>query len=1598
MPLFRATVLLILMSGWCHSQCGKGCSRCQGTTCAACDFTHNFQLRDGSCVLETLPGCAVAGPLAGCLECEAGEFLTTEGACAGVPSSATVPNCAAYDAALACRSCAAGFFVSPAGRCEPLRVLITDCEEYSSDGVVCARCAQDRKVSSDGTRCLVRTGFPAACLVPRALECARCADGFLYSPAEYLSPLKVGSTEAASVALALKRGQKSSRAATLAKPLCSAGKVSGCVEYAENGDCLQCPTGSFLALEAKACLQNPAEPVEKCEIYETVRSCRVCAAGYFRSAAGGCSAVQSIPNCAIYDGSASATVCLFCVNGYYLSGGACQARDTSRAIANCVTPSNTSDSCETCSTGYARTSDGFSCLTIVSNCEIHAPSSQGDTGLRCSKCSRGFALREGACIAGRVTNCATFVSGDPLVCSDCEQGFFLSENACLAQSTLEGCAEYSTSHRGLCTRCQPKNALFSRDAECRRVSAPLANCDVHASASTCLRCRSGFYVGENGTCSEIPADKFCRRLAGGANSSCLECVNGKVLHSGVCRPLPATWSANCVSRVADSNQCLLCAASTSPYSQRDLALCREQSELWTPVIAGCQVYAEGRGCRRCAAGQYVSVDGQSCIASCDNAILLADFTTSLDSTDLAHFFVQGFGVCTAAGVGGQGCRAAGLRSRGTGVACVECVANRLPSRIGGFSLVEAGSFSGSLNSEAAIVECLAKKVNDEYYPGEAAPDSKCANWGMSGVSESVMVCRGCAWGVSGVSRIGSSGLAVGSSFLYAQCGSAVGGCEVGKKLSGLGFFSANTRRFNFDPATLATCHVCTGGLRPVVWFDPSQTDGLPSQGKSLTECRAPTAEGLGVSSEQFEAAEFVRNCAMIGIQTNQPASFSGGQVTMHCLACPPGYRRVLGSDKRSILRCLPIENCATPGNAFNICGTCASGFAWSFDSETRSPRLDVCEASLDSNCAITSSADITRLPGLDAHPSKNCFVCLRGFSFDADGRCAALRSPFCSAGEFSALPEVALGIEASELEVPAFVALSLLAGRGGCAKCDANRVAVVSTFSEPVCLTDPSISSAPETIFGSAYVLNCARYSTNSGRFALECGECAEGFIPVVGRRQCAPASTFPACEEVEAGRCVKCKKGYYASEGICLAGTALNCREFGAGGDCEVCEPGFVVSVGGACEAGMITGCLLYTHEGVCTQCEEGFKLVGIAGGKKYCLALPTLHRCSVFTGCLSNNDLTCVECPAGFYPDYEAARSAPSVCLALNELEGCEEFAVGPTMSQSSLQCTKCNLDTFFLRDGRCESRRVVAECAKYDPTADGCAECRSGRYLSPDRKTCPPNPAGVLGCSTYVSLLECGECLPGFYLSAGACLRPTAVVSGCRTYKSATTCLACEHGYFLDSETLCSRASALNCLTVSSPTACATCEKGFGLVRGDLPSIINCLPLALFNCLEAEGLPLVCSRCESGFYPLNGGCAAVTAYLPGCVTYRSPSLCSECSAGLVLSISGAACLRPESAGVSLDSNCLSASLSSAPGCAVCQAGYFPLADGSCSQCNTSNANCLVCDPLTPQSCLLCNSGFDMVREGVCTARTPNITTITVGSPILGLLLVALISLLAV
>ena len=276
-------------------------------------------------------------------------------------------------------------------------------------------------------------------------------------------------------------------------------KDTNCSEYNPKKDeCVVCVNNTFLSTDKKKCDAYPIGIIG-CVEYSSLDVCIGCGDGRYLSGGECLLADPGIENCLRYT---SNTVCSVCKPGYMFINELCEKANA----LNCLTYQSLDD-CATCAD-----LDGLVSEDGKTNCRrqdvLNCLKIKDQEPYPCEQCFNNFYLEDGKCKSpDPIANCIVFES--KTACAKCGVGFALSadKDLCVNEGELAkyidpNCVDSFIPDQPVCSICQG-GYHFKNDACVAKCSDPdgCYHCDTEDPA-TCVICKLGYYMDENGKCNE----------------------------------------------------------------------------------------------------------------------------------------------------------------------------------------------------------------------------------------------------------------------------------------------------------------------------------------------------------------------------------------------------------------------------------------------------------------------------------------------------------------------------------------------------------------------------------------------------------------------------------------------------------------------------------------------------------------------------------------------------------------------------------------------------------------------------------------------------------------------------------------------------------------------------------------------------------------------------------------------------------------------------------------------------------------------------------------------------------------------------------------
>lgn len=1574
----KRLMLAILLIKRAIEACADGCLRCTlDDKCLACETWKNYYLNEGTCVRKTLNNCQMISQSGDCLLCAQTYFYDLSvKACASVPVAFQIEKCQVYNSDLSCKYCDDSHYFN-SGKCVKVEKEIANCLHYDKADT-CLVCATGYIVSLKGDSCVAVSPSDPNCATFRPVQCKSCVSTHIYNPNLYAN-LALNST-ALSVEKVLNEFQKSYGGTS--SHVCAVKQIANCKSYLDANTCSECVDGYYLESAVK-CTSYPKPSLDNCANYASESNCTNCQQGFYLKGPTQCVSVTPVTNCTLYATNSSVSQCIECNKEFYLAfSGTCELRVNSVNITNCTANSKTADKCETCIEGYRATDDGLKCLPWPLNCLKTHTSSSSSLEFTCIRCTDlyFYDISTKSCKLGSITNCQTYEHYTE-VCVTCQNKYYLKNNACVLHNDIVNCDIYDPKAPNTCSTCKPIALAFTKLKVCSPVTA-IPGCRTYSNETICIECEEGYYIFENG-CKAIPKDQNCLRYS--TVNQCVKCKPDFTLNGTVCAPVFSYVVQNCDATNLASGDiiptnaiCTSCKEGSYPFAYKDHFMCVENGllNLFTSAdLSNCrqvEYKSSAYSCKKCIYGKnmYNNVCYDTCLAATVLNVYIITGTSGL-------FSLTGELFCT----------------QDTSTNCRVVMTNNQPGNVNvnnECAVCSDGFYPTiNLNTEASI------PMNKYNYLGNVTtpispvifyPASTCTAVNLLVVLSGTSVVDKCDYYYDNAGSKGCVKCQHGLVGSLEDTAAKLGFVKTCAKMSSCDdtvFRSGLTKAIN----SLASCHKCIELTKiPFVFVSAGTTytnDALAVKSYDMSLVSPKTAVTGGVTVDcinptstvfTYKLSNLPTNCAIglinieAGTRNNDDASKSTGvdraKIGAFCVACAPGYKPGKAMDnaatpvlvKHMVPSCTAISNCRS-SSWFNYCSQCQDGFVFAYTSTT-GVQYDSCvQYSTDPFCF---AADIT-------NPlAYTCMYCLKGYMKNADGFCIRRNPPKCKEGRF-----------VSKLTFPRidFHTMLYLQPEGeGCTECETGYTAVQLVNNNLIC-TQSSYVAANKFPAVTAFIPNCKIYSVDSTN-KVYCSVCKSDYVIDTSMLICNPNTNLKNCaESFSLSVCNKCNTGYVNVAGKCEARKILRCKTYVESRDstsqvCTQCDDGYYLKKPD-CVQGTVRNCKTYGDSpDKCIVCLPGFHLIYNLEKKSYCYPIDPTLNCKSFS--ISNFDqgvLFCTACTTNqFVLTAPKSTDSLSICMPFQAIENCLEYQTGKQVTYSTFNCTKC-LSDYFVKDNSCQRRTVtIKDCLEYDPDAELCITCGNRFFLSADRSSCSPYPAGIDGCRLYSGSSECIGCKNNFYFNftENRCMivGSDKIVNNCKYYSRYAKCETCENGFALSVNKTCEQVVAKDCLTFANKTACATCDAGKGLKNET--GIINCIPITDAYCSNYDPVfPFKCFECKEGYILDSAGvCKAVTKQIKGCLAYEAEGICKRCQPTLVL-VNKVSCETSSDLEKIRDMNCADNVIDSTLTCETCKGGYL-FSNGTCVECKTPG--CHFCNPTNQTQCIICKTGFYMDKNGVC------------------------------
>lgn len=1367
----------------------------KGKTCEKCKLGY-FLAPDGSrCDLNSTPrGCGQASYV-GCFNCGAGYMynpgfrVAATGALsrrAGTEALAQVATSQATDFFNTIYNRRLNSpFVSPC-----VKIAIPNCLRLRTEKR-CAEC-EDGYFRTKNWQCRKKPLAPIAnCIIYRSpTVCRECGNEFFLSNAYRCVPtlaiLNCVTYDGTRFSSTCKQCQPTMFVQNNACVNRVNTNIANCQTFAPLADvCQACNTGFVLTTDRLACLAA----IANCAAYDTssstsaTLSCTSCNDTFVLT--GNTCVAGTIPSCLRYS---SATACVRCLNGFYISSGSCLQ---SKSIPFCSTFDQTkADTCTSCVNHAFLFTVTKTCLprAVIPNCVKFSDYAT------CTECAKGYTLANNQCsLIPPAENC--LVKNPSSQCTLCLDGYYLLNGLCVRHYRFLTKDCLSVSDSGVspsfgCDQCSNyyRSYNFANQAVCisdvELKTTPIDKCvayDINSSTPTtttlCKRCAEGFVLSS----TRLACLRQCEQSVSATERIpvILETQNGFDSIGPMCGPRNqndvdsyylingAAFIYNCTETAITYHSAdvrpLEFSSDAKFTKQFTLGKYRQQvfCDLRPPSTAGlfnlqdvqdpnCSFWAKIGGkyyCQRCAMGRagVPRIDATTTPASPVNYVTCE---VAMQNCDSQVFY------------GGLDKIQVGNTKLSSIFSCHKCYRNdEIPVAF----ITDAGvavPYAKSANAPSSVtninsptVECLNPTAHSLGIPenlylatlpelcGFAAVfTNKQKNFVDLLAAATSVRCLAC--------RPGSRPVREGD--VIKAC-APIPNCDPINGVDVVNQCSACKPTFNFK---VKSTSVVTGGNTVTTY----NIDFTSCQRQRDVNARFEDEKGVWMCNQGY-TLNYDGVCEKIVPAYCQENFYNSNHAVLRDAL--PNF--VESDYLRQLIVFNPIgcRKCtsnfylasivAAPTQTFISCSYSPYTLEGSFIGATT--YISNCKNYGDTFCfacesGYVMSVDKKNCVAQDAYPfcdtvdttARQCTVCRSGYVL-VQGQCEKPAIPFC----------LLYNSDGSSKQICVRCEAQYRLVQNSCIPGEVRNCELFDTMGACVnCLRGFVLTRLKTTQYCMplSVNLNCAVAKTSLGSPPLlECTECQPNFglsIPTVQPQICLSLNNVNNCETYsnsnELGssffNCTQCKSDYFLHDnGSCMLRTrnTTNCAANKTDGDyCAECNAAYMLSTNKTCRpapAGILN-CEEYLNRTTCKTCAPGTILQANA----------------------------CVLPAAGA------------------TVENCFTYFNNGT-------CSGC-VQNFILQDNVCSPAQAL-NCKTYR-SSNVCATCIQGYSLQ------LPDVTGTVHCflvsqpncekTASIYPYRCMKCLPDFFLSRGKCLAVSVQIKNCVSYKTMTTCGTCMEGFVL------------------------------------------------------------------------------------------------------------------------------------------------------------------------------------------------------------------------
>lgn len=319
-----------------------------------------------------------------------------------------------------------------------------------------------------------------------------------------------------------------------------------CKKVNDEGHCVECEEKYVFFPKTNVCVH------ELCRQFDIEQGkCTKCQNGYV----DGVDCKPFVDFCSQFEYQDNKSSCSKCMRGFTLKNNTCL-----RTVPNFNCLRQLKDgSCIRCRSDLVLTSDLYSCLPKIKNCEIYTRTNIISLFHFCKNCLIGYEQSGKDCTLIVIENCLEMERSNPS-CKTCQNDYVLTSDKKKCLPKIENCIKYWTSSMKsknmICIQCA--EGFQRHPLSCK--PKPMANCALQPKdEQICTTCNEG-YVLTNDSTKCLPATLNCLKYADSNKSSeeltCVECKEGYHSEKGDCLRNKIQFCQEYETTLEYCNQCL----------------------------------------------------------------------------------------------------------------------------------------------------------------------------------------------------------------------------------------------------------------------------------------------------------------------------------------------------------------------------------------------------------------------------------------------------------------------------------------------------------------------------------------------------------------------------------------------------------------------------------------------------------------------------------------------------------------------------------------------------------------------------------------------------------------------------------------------------------------------------------------------------------------------------------------------------------------------------------------------------------------------------------------------------------------------------------